>query len=198
MHYTRPNMPDDPFAMLGLPRSFDLDPAVIRRAHLERVTALRASAGSAPSVAEGGLEPGGQRAGTIEDRLAELNRARALLEDAEQRANALLDVLGGPGRDRDRTLPPGFLERMLEVNERVEAAVAGHDQPEIHRLLDEVEAQRHGHIRRVGELFARLADPACAGESGVMLGQVRSELNAWRYIERLIERLERAEDSELL
>lgn len=174
-------MPDDPFAMLGLPRSFDLERSEIRRAYLERVTPL-----------QGGGDEG---------RIAELNRARAALEDHEQRANVLLEALGGPGREQDRTLPDGFLERMLEVNERVEAAVSGTDQPEIHRLLDEAEARREGHIRRVGELFAGLAGPARGGEPGraeATLREVRRELNAWRYIERLIERLERAEGSELL
>jgi hypothetical protein len=181
LHYTRSAMPDDPFAMLGLPRSFDLERSEIRRAYLERVTPL-----------QGGGDEG---------RIAELNRARAALEDHEQRANVLLEALGGPGREQDRTLPDGFLERMLEVNERVEAAVSGTDQPEIHRLLDEAEARREGHIRRVGELFAGLAGPARGGEPGraeATLREVRRELNAWRYIERLIERLERAEGSELL
>lgn len=164
----------DPFEVLGLPPRFDLEAGVIQRAFLER---------------SGRLHP--DRAATAEEReslhaaAADLNQARQILADPEQRANALLARLGGPARDADRSLPDGFLAEMMDVRERIEEARASGDPARLEEWEDWGAARRSEHIRAVAALFeehARSGDPA-------VLPRVRRVLNVWRYTERLLEHL---------
>lgn len=163
----------DPFAVLGLPRSFEIDEGTLHRAWLSRSAALHPDrAGDDEANAEA---------------VADLNRARATLRDPERRANALLRLLGGPRKEEDRSLPDGLLTEMLEVREEMESDLA--ESGDTARAKWEAWAgeRRAGHIERVGELFAGPATP----ES---LREIRRELNAWRYTERMIEQLDPAYD----
>lgn len=160
-------MPTDAFDMLGLEPRFDLNAADLQRAFL----ALSASA-----------HP--DRAGGDEVRAAALNAARQALADPEQRANALLARLGGPAKEADRSLPEGFLAAMMDARERLEDARARGDAGAVDGWLAWAEERRSGHVRAVGALFA-----ACPVDTAA----VRRELNAWRYIERMIEQIEGAD-----
>lgn len=165
----------DPFAVFDLPRSFEIDRAALQRAWLAEASRWHPDRFADPV----------QRR-EAERRSAEINRARVVLEDDEQRADALLSLLGGPGRGEDKSLPDGFLMEVMEVRERLEEAVASRDgsrRAEVERWADE---QRAAHRRRVAELFAR----ADGRDDGAALADIRRELNAWRYIERLIEQLD--------
>jgi len=105
------------------------------------------------------------------------------------RADVLLTRLGGPSREADRTLPEGFLAEMMAVREELEAAGAAGDSAAAARLEEWAGGQRAEHIARVGAMFQGLTgEPAQAS-----LKAIRRELNAWRYIERMLEqiRLER-------
>jgi molecular chaperone HscB len=164
----------DPFDTLGLKATFDLDAAAIRRAYLARVTAIH------PDSAHG--EDGRSS--------AMLNAAKRALEDDERRANALLARLGGPGKEQDRSLPAGFLVDVMELRERVEEAIASAEPGARERARSDALERRGAHIARVSELFASLATPP--DRAG--LGAIRTELNAWRYVERLIEQLDPAYD----
>lgn len=165
----------DPFAVFALPRAFEIDRAALQRAWLAEASRWHPDRFADPV----------QR-GEAEGRSAEINRARVVLEDDEQRADALLLLLGGPGRGEDKSLPDGFLMEVMEVRERLEEAVASGDalrRTEVERWADE---QRAAHRRRVADLFAR----ADGRDDGAALADIRRELNAWRYIERLIEQLD--------
>ncbi|MCC6661058.1 MAG: DnaJ domain-containing protein [Phycisphaerales bacterium] len=156
---------DDPFAMLGLPRGFDLDPSEVDRAYLERAGAVH------PDVAAGDDDAA--------RKAAALNHAKRVLEDPERRARALLALLGGPGKE-DRSLPPGFLMEIMETREHIEAARG----PEERARWEAWAAERRREYQaNVAGLFLRYA------ETGVP-ARVRMTLNAWRYIERLIEQLD--------
>jgi hypothetical protein len=117
---------------------------------------------------------------------ATLNKAKAILEDPERRAGALLARLGGPGKSEDKSLPAGFLMSMMETREAVEEALASKDPGARARWEAWAQEQRGEYQRRVASLFA------AAGESrdAPTLRVIRQELNAWRYIERLIEQLD--------
>ena len=159
----------DPFATLGLPARFDLDEGVIRRAYLARVGAVH------PDTGEGA----GEEASI-------LNEARAVLSDPERRANALVARLGGPSKEADRSLPDGFLARMMAVREEVDADLARSGEAARRRWEGWAEEQRSEFERRVGAMFAGLGDPPSVDG----LRAIRTELNAWRYVERLIEQLD--------
>lgn len=158
----------DPFALLGLPRRFELDHAALQRAWLERAAKLHPDRADAPDDAA---------------RLsADLNEAKAVLQDPERRANALVSLLGGPTKEMDKSLPEGFLMEMLEVREAMQAEIEAEGEDARARWESWAASRRGEIISRVGELFARGCDAAT-------LRAVRTELNAWRYIERMIEQV---------
>jgi molecular chaperone HscB len=157
-------MDADAFETLGLPARFDLDAEMIQRAYLAGSGAVHGD----------------------EAESARLNAARITLEDPEKRALLLLTRLSGPGKEADRSLPDGFLMEMMEVRERIEADRG--DPGAMDRWEDWGEAKRQGHIAAAGKLFeqAREERPTPGPQ---VLAAIRRELNAWRYIERMLEQL---------
>lgn len=159
----------DPFEMLGLPRRFGLGAGEIERAYLARAAEVHPDAGAF------------DRAGVT---AADLNRARQDLKDPESRANILLELLGGPSKEADRSLPDGFLMEMMEVREEMEQGGGREDRS---RWDNWAEQRRSGHEREVGALFDRIAD--LSADNPRTLAAIRTRLNAWRYIERMIEQI---------
>lgn len=158
-------MAGDPFDTLGLDPRFDLSGDELRRAWRRR------SVDAHPDRAGGEDE--------ARRRSAELNEARRRLEDPESRADALLLRLGGPAREAEKGLPDGFLMEIMALREGLEAAQATGEGVGAYR--EKAEAERARRMERVRELFAEAA-PDLRG--------IRIELNAWRYLERLLEQIE--------
>lgn len=157
-------MVPDAFDLLGLEPRFDLDPAEVQRAFLAQSARLHPDRQTGDELAA-----------------ARLNTARQTLADPEQRATALLLRLGGPSKEQDRTLPDGFLPAMMEARERLEDARAARDAAAVDAWLEWAEGRRREHVAQVSGLFA--------GQP-VDVRAVRRELNAWRYIERMIEQID--------
>lgn len=168
----------DAFDLLGLEPRFDLTSGEVRAAYLARVGGVH------PDREAGERVSGG--AGENVEGASALNAAKMALADPETRANILLARLGGASKDVNRDLPDGFLMKMMEAREELEAAASRRDGAGIERWRGWAEKERDGHIARVGGLFAEVA----AGKpTGVGLTAVRQELNAWRYIERMLEQI---------
>lgn len=169
----------DAFDLLGLEPRFDLTAGEVRAAYLARVGGVHPDGGERERGRWGAEE-------TEDGRASALNAAKTALSDPETRANLLLARLGGPSKEVNRDLPEGFLMKMMEAREELEAAAARRDGSGIERWHGWAERERDGHIARVGTLFAE----ARAGKpTGVGLTAVRQELNAWRYIERMLEQI---------
>ena len=166
-------MTNDPFETLGLPCRFDLDSGLVRRAWLQASAALHPDRAGGDPLEEAG----------IARRSAFLNSARRTLDDPERRAEALLRLLGGQAKEEDKSLPDGFLMEMMSVREELEAAAG--DPGRLDELERWANAQRAGFIDRVGGQFAKCADSPDAG----VMASIRMELNAWRYIERMLEQI---------
>jgi molecular chaperone HscB len=160
---------DDPFAVLGLPARYDIDPAEVERAYLARAAQLH------PDLAGDDEDVAVLAAG--------LNRAKRVLLNDELRADVLLRGLGGPAKEQDKSLPPGFLMEMMELREAVETAMASGSEGERAEWQHWAAEQRDHYRRVVGGLFA-------LGTGPENLKAIRVQLNAWRYIERLIEQLD--------
>lgn len=158
----------DPFDALGLPARFDLADEEIERAYLARIARAH------PDRA------GGQTADS-----AALNRARTTLLDRERRGEALLRRLDGAEASADRSLPDGFLMEMMELRTEIDASIAARGDGARREWEAWAARRRDGHAASAGALFAR----AEAGD-GSALRDLRRELNAWRYTERLIEQLD--------
>ncbi len=167
-------MPDDPFTLLGLPRAFDLDQRALQVAYLRRSAALHPDRFIDPIERE-----------EAQRTAAALNDARAILADDEQRANLVLALCGGPTKEQDKSLPDGFLMEMMDIRQEMEAALAGDDPAERSRIEQWASERRRQHIDAVRSMFQRLGEHPRPDA----LAAVRRELNAWRYIERMIEQL---------
>jgi hypothetical protein len=161
----------DAFDLLGLEARFDLTVGEVRAAYLARV-----AGGGAGESGRGGEEDGS----------AALNAAKMAIGDPESRANLLLARLGGPSKEVNRELPDGFLMKVMEAREELEAAASRRDSMEIEKWRKWAEGERDGHIARVAGLFA---DVRAGKLTGAGLTAVRKELNAWRYVERMLEQI---------
>lgn len=165
-------MEADPFDVLGIPPTFDIDLSAVQRAWLKLSAALHPD--RAPDAEQAAAE------------LARVNLARQTILDPESRANALLARLGGSTKETDRSLPDGFLPEMLEVRESAEDARQSGDAAGWASFKAWADERRALHIKTVSELFAALG----ATPSPEALKAIRVELNAWRYVERMIEQLD--------
>ncbi len=159
---------DSPFALLGLPPVFTIDEAALERAWLKKSARLHPD--------RTGDDPDAARA------LARINAARAVIRDPESRARALLDALGGAPEDSTNALPDGFLMDIFEIRSDLEAARTNGDAQTIEEHESWARARRDEHIAQVAQLFETRGDPPQAD----VLRSIRLELNAWRYIERLL------------
>jgi molecular chaperone HscB len=168
-------MAGDAFEVLGLVPRFEIDPGELQAAYLARARLVH------PDHAGPGDGAGDRPA---DGAIAALNAARTQLADPERRANLLLARLGGPAPEADRSLPPGFLAGIMEAREELAAAQDRGDAEAVERWLHWAEARRSEHAARVGALLSSSA------ASHAVLRDARRELNAWRYIERMIEQLD--------
>lgn len=164
-----------PFDTLGVEPRFDLDE---RDLH-DRF--IRLSAAAHPDRFTDPLDQA-----DAAEKSAAVNHAYRILKDPESRADALLVKLGGPAKDQDKSLPRDLLVEMMEIRETQEEAIAANDQQALRKLATWAADQRTEHLKRIADLFA--AAPGTPGNSAA-LKQIRLELNALRYFERMIEQL---------
>jgi molecular chaperone HscB len=109
----------DPFSLLGLPRSFALDPAELDRRHHELARRFHPDrfARAAPADRRDALT-----------RATALNDAHRTLRDPRRRAELLLRLCGVDVPAEERSLSdPDFLEAQLELREQLAAARAQGD-----------------------------------------------------------------------
>ena len=175
-------MDEDPFELLGLERRFDIDRKALQAAYLKRSGQLHPD--RFPDAADQAEAAG---------RAARLNTARDVLADDERRADVLLRLLGGPAREEDKSLPDGFLMDIMEARQEMEDAIASGEPAQRKGVEDWVNKERAGYFQTVTELFENVA----ANADAETLAGIRVQLNAWRYIERMIEQLDPAHELDL-
>eukprot|EP00752_Nemacystus_decipiens_P015967 g14272.t1 len=164
-------MSDDPFAIFGLERRFAIDEQALRQAF------LKASAEQHPDRFVDPIE----QADAVEQ-MSRLTDSYRVLSDPELRARALLSLSGLElAEDKDK-LPPDLLMEVMEVREAMEDAIASSHRAELDRLRDWAKEQRQGYLDKLETLFEGTLDQAKASA-------VRLELNALRYMQRMLEQL---------
>ena len=168
----------DHFQLLGLPRRFDVDAkalhasyvALSRHAHpdyhvddAEEVRAL------SMAVSAG------------------VNAAFRTLSDPVRRASYLLELLGGASSAEDKSVPDGFLETTMLMQEELAEARAAGDDEELARLRAVLRTQQGGLMKRVAGLFAELDQAVgCEGARRDLLAETRKRLNAVAYVQKLL------------
>ena len=165
----------DPFALLGLAPTFDVDLAALERAFFERSKQLHPDRVAGASAAE---------------RVAALSRSRAL-NDAYQlikrpvpRAEYLLARAGVTIGDNER-LDPEFLMEILELREQLAEARAAKQTAEIERLCAVMQERRKAAVEALSGLFD-LNDLAAIKEEMILL----------RYVDRYLEECDAALDED--
>lgn len=162
---------DDPFALLGLQPSYDVDLAALERAFFERSKQLHPDRVAGASAAE---------------RVAALSRARAL-NDAYQlvkrpvsRAEYLLARAGVAIGDNER-LDPDFLMEILELREELAEARGAGNTELVGKLQGTMQARRRAALEALPALFAARDLPA-----------IKERLILLRYVDRYLEECDAA------
>jgi molecular chaperone HscB len=171
--------PVDPWAALGLPVGFALDPALLKK----RLLALQRR--MHPDFFGGA---GAEERALAERNTAELNAAEGVLSDDASRADLLVKRQGGPDELAERQMPQAFLLEVLEWNEALEEARAAPAGSPARDALDDLEERLSSERRLALERVARRLAPLPSPRSPA-LTEVRRELNAVRYLERTLSTL---------
>lgn len=161
----------NPFETLGLPERFDLTAEDIESAY------LTLAAETHPDRFPDPIEQA-----EAAERSSMINQARATLLDPESRARALLSIRAADVTVDEQKLPDGLLMEVMEVRETIEAS-AGDPQKlaSIHRWADQT---RETHLNTIASLFNEFSP----GDTKTAQ-TIRVELNALRYIQRMLEQM---------
>jgi len=165
----------DPFATLGIARTFDVDLAEAERKHRELSRALHPDrfVGASPSERREALT-----------RAVEVNEAWRIVRDPIRRAEALLRLEGVPvAEDRQPQADPEFLMEMLEQRESLAEARQARDLEAVRRMGSAVEAKSHAVEIVLSEGFAR-------GDAAALVGK----LGELRYYRRFLDEVSAIED----
>lgn len=167
---------NNPFQMLGIEPSFSITADQVQRAYLARLSSAH------PDLVSGD--------DAVTSDPASLNTARDDLLNDESRANLMLELLQGPPSS-DTSLPDGFLMDMMQLRTQVEEDLETEGDAARGRWQSWANARRAETIEHIGELFAQLDDASSDESRATAIKQnIRTQLNAWRYTERLIEQLD--------
>ena len=164
---------DDDFALFGLPRRFELEPAQIE----QRWKALQQHAHPDRHA----------HAGAAAQRVAmqwsvRINEAYQRLRDPLRRAAYWCELHGQPVQaDSNTAMPPAFLLQQMQWREALDEA---RDQADLQRLLHEVQAERSARLAELTDAIDRRHDAAAAA------GHVRALMFIERFLDTLHERLD--------
>ncbi|HHH76582.1 MAG TPA: Fe-S protein assembly co-chaperone HscB [Phycisphaerae bacterium] len=168
---------EDYYEMLSMPRSFDMDLKELRRkflslnrhAHPDYHTA------DSPEVRSLSLRVS-----------ATINNAYRTLLDPAARAGYLLELLGGKSSANDKSVPDGFLETMMMMQEELHQAIEKSDERELARLGDVLKNQHDGLLAKIAETFATFQqDLPCKAMREESLDELRKQVNAVAYVRKL-------------
>ena len=186
---TNPQKSTNPFQILGLPEQFAVSPDQIQRAYLQRLSSAHPDLAAGGIGAVGGSPDSTDSSGSLNTDPATLNTARDTLLDDEARANLMLALVEGPPPS-DHTLPDGYLMEMMQLRTQIEEELApqSEDPGEArHRWQSWASARRKETIETISELFNQLNTDDRPDQ---IKQAIRTQLNAWRYTQRLIEQLD--------
>lgn len=174
-----PNAEPNPFETLELAPCFDLEEDELESSYMKLSAANHPDRFSDPIEQVEAVE-----------KAAKINEAYQQLKDPERRANALLVTLGGPGPSEDKTLPPTLLTDMLEIREEMEDAQQSKDESKLNELRRWANTERTSQFNRLRKMFEGVKSDAGGQPDEGALRDIRIQLNALRYIERMIEQLD--------
>jgi molecular chaperone HscB len=167
-----------PFELLGLEPRFALDERALEKRLRAAMRLVHPDVhASAPAEQRERAERGSAR----------LNGAYVTLADPAARADWLVTWLGGPAESQQRALPQSFLHEVLEWNETLEEARAG--ARAALEGLSSLQAMLRARHAEALQTVERLLTPL-PERGSPRLSEVRSQLNAIRYVDRALSEIE--------
>ena len=166
----------DHFTLLGLGRRSDIDPAELHRKYvaLSRHAHPDYHANDSPEVQQLHLSVS-----------AAINDAYRTLKDPASRAAYLLELLGGASSAEDKSVPEGFLQTMMMIQEEIADARSAGDAEVLEQLREVLTTQEHGLLNRLAGLFEDLDQGAsCQAVRSDLLGEIRRRVNAVSYVRK--------------
>lgn len=156
---------NDPFALLGVERRFDLDLATLEKTHRELSRALHpdkyAQAGSSERRA-------------VLEKAASVNEAWRTLRDPIRRAEALFRLAGlRVGEDNEPKATPAFLVAVLEEREALADARAAKDLDKVRAIGAAMLASACAAEAKLSAGFAIRPDGAAVEKLLPLLGELR-------------------------
>jgi molecular chaperone HscB len=162
----------DYFALLGLPRTYAIDPkklntsfrAIARGVHPDRF------AGAASEVQ------------SLATRLsAEVNQAFHVLSDPVRRAGYLLELAGGPSPAEMREVPSELLTEVMMLREQIDEAKTIGNDAALERQREIIAARRQDTLRQIAALAESIA-----GLDEPRRRVLRRLLNSIKYFDNLL------------
>jgi molecular chaperone HscB len=114
---------------------------------------------------------------------ASLNTAHQILREPFNRAEYLLQLIGGKQSSEDKGTPDGFLQKTMLLRMELEEAIEDEDEAAVNALNQKMKNESEALLEEMSDLFERLNE---VSEKESLLSQARRNLNAANYIKNLI------------
>jgi molecular chaperone HscB len=170
----------DPFATLGIERTFTIDIQALEKTHRELSRALHPDrfVGAAPTERRTAL-----------GKAVEVNEAWRVVRDPIRRAEALFELAGIPVGERNEPKPaPALLMDMMEQREALAEAKAARDVGAVKRLADDIDERARTTERALAAGFE------AAGGERQKLDALVARLGELRFYRRFLEEVSAFED----
>ena len=152
----------DPFAMLGVERRFDLDLKVLEKTHRELSRALHPDKFTQAGASE-------RRA--VLEKAASVNEAWRIVRDPIKRAEALFQLAGiKVGEDNEPKASPAFLMEVLDEREALAEARAAKDLTKVRAVGETMKKRSEATERKLADGFA---SGGAVDELVPLLGELR-------------------------
>lgn len=154
----------DPFALLGVPRRFDLDLGALEKTHRELSRALHPDRFATAGASE--------RRASLE-KMASVNEAWRVVRDPIRRAEALFRLAGAPVGEASEPKPtPAFLMEVLEEREALAEAKEKNDLAKVAKIGMTMKGRASGVEAKLTAAFS-LEHPADPRALLPLLGEMR-------------------------
>jgi len=166
------------FEVLGFPVRFDLKSAELEERYEQLSLELHPDFYSSAPKAEKLLS---------ESATAILNSAYKTLRDPTLRADYLLHLLAEKQSLDERSLPDGFLEEMFFLQEALDDLLDSGNMKKLSRMNEDLQNRKKDIEENYAPLFKKHEDHP---EDPGIIQQLQTNLNAERYLRRLLERIQ--------